>query len=171
MDLCLLRWFSSTFNLLRNFKPMELRMLLVGLAVDWPISSKEFLKDKGDSDVFIFISDLFHSRVVYGKWEYLNRHDNEWHTVALTRALTYQYLFRHAIFFKQHQKICFTISLLYWSLWCYFTKDSEEVHFISLYFCLPSFGDCNENQLCKDFCWIKNKQTHSLHISAQWLTS
>ena len=36
-------------------------------------------------------------------------------------------------------------------------------------FCLPSFGDCNENQLRKDFCWIENKQTHSLHISAQWL--
>ena len=30
-------------------------------------------------------------------------------------------------------------------------------------FCLPSFEDRNENQLCKDFCPIRNKWTNCLH--------
>ena len=47
-------------------------MLQTGLAVGQPILSKEFFKDKKDSDLLICISNLFHSRMVYGKLEYLN---------------------------------------------------------------------------------------------------
>ena len=42
-------------------------MLQFGLAVGLPIFSKEFLKGKRDSDLFICISSTFNSRVVCGK--------------------------------------------------------------------------------------------------------
>ena len=42
-------------------------MLWVGLAVGQPIFSKEFLKDKKDSDLLIYISSLLHSKMVCGK--------------------------------------------------------------------------------------------------------
>ena len=41
-------------------------MLWVGLAVGQPIFSKEFLKDKKDSDL-LYISSLLHSKMVCGK--------------------------------------------------------------------------------------------------------
>ena len=48
LNLCLLRWLNPNpgLNLVRNFKPMGLWMLKVGLAVGRPIFIKEFLKDK-----------------------------------------------------------------------------------------------------------------------------
>ena len=37
LNLCSLRWLNPSLNLVRNFKPMGLWMLQVGLAVDQPI--------------------------------------------------------------------------------------------------------------------------------------
>ena len=42
-------------------------MLQVGVAVGRRIFSKEFLKDKKDSDLLICTSSLFHSKMVCGK--------------------------------------------------------------------------------------------------------
>ena len=55
------------------------------------------------------------------------------------------------------------------SLIMYFYKRSikgilQQPLLNSVYRCLD---DRNENQLCKDFCRIKNNQTHCLHISTQ----
>ena len=47
-------------------------MLYVGLVVGGPIFIKEFLKDKKDCNLLTCISSLFHSRLVYGEYEYFN---------------------------------------------------------------------------------------------------
>ena len=57
---------ESSLNLVRNFKQMGSEILQVGLAVGRPIFSKEFLKDKKDSDL-ICTRSLFHSKVVCRK--------------------------------------------------------------------------------------------------------
>ena len=98
---------------------------------------------------------------------------NEWHAIAIACTHSSWYLFRHAI--VAHAKLYVTsfvysfVSVLITNSLIFLYKISirvilQQPSLVSIYCHL---GDHNENQLCKDFCQIKNKQTHCLHISAQ----
>ena len=87
---------------------------------------------------------------------------NEWHAIAPACAHTHQYVFRYAII--THAILCMKSQSHY--------NISTSVSVILLQRPLLTsvyrhLGGRNENQLCKDFCPIKNKWTNYLHISVQ----
>ena len=73
------------------------------------------------------------------------------------------FIWRVNFFFYSLPSVSITNSFIIFFLQIY--KRYTSVAF-TCFFCRP-LGDCNKNRLYKDFCRIKNKQTHSFHISAQ----
>ena len=70
----------------------------------------------------------------------------------------------------------FSSVLIINSLLMFFSQKIHKMYTsiaFTYFFCLPllfpyvCLGDRNKNQLRKDFCQIKNKETHCLHILAQ----
>ena len=58
LNLFSLRKFRPSINLVRRFKPMELKILYVGLVLDLPSFSKDILRNDQDSNHLIITSSL-----------------------------------------------------------------------------------------------------------------